>query len=158
MRKLTLTILTLMLGLTLNILQVSAQSSGHKTISTKGNFDDILFELSGAIVDKGLVIDYTGHVDSMLSRTSGAVGKKSPYKNAKYIQFCSAKLTNAAVNADISNLAICPYVVFAYETVADTGTVHVGYRRPIGAKSSASQAALSNIDKLLDEIVKSAAK
>jgi uncharacterized protein (DUF302 family) len=139
-------------------MQASAQSTGHKTTSIKGNFEDILFELSGAIVNKGFVIDYTGHVDSMLSRTSGAVGEKSPYKNAKYILFCSAKLTNAAVTADPSNMAICPYVIFAYETAADAGTVHVGYRRPIGAKSKASQTALAKIEELLDEIVQSAAK
>ncbi len=140
------------------VVQVAAQSAGYKITSKKGNFDDVVFELSGAIVNKGLVIDYTGHVDSMLSRTSGAVGVKSPYKNAKYIQFCSAKLTNEAVNADPANMGICPYVVFAYETVANSGTIHIGYRRPIGAGSGASQRALAKIEKLLNEIVQSAAK
>lgn len=158
MQKISVTVLAIVFGLILSATLVSAQSTGHKKISKQANFEDVLFELSGAIVDKGLVIDYTGHVDSMLSRTSDAVGAKSPYKNAKYIQFCSAKLTNDAVNADASNLAVCPYVVFVYETHADAGTIHVGYRRPIGATSKASQAALASIEKLLDEIVQLAAK
>lgn len=150
--------LAMVFGLIVSVAQVSAQSTGHKMISAKGNFEDVLFELNNAIVNKGLVIDYTGHVDAMLARTSGSVGVKSPFKNAKYIQFCSAKLTHAAVNADASNLAVCPYVVYAYETHATAGSIHVGYRRPIGSSSKASKAALANIEKLLDEIVQAVVK
>ena len=155
---LAVTCLAMVFGLIVSAVQVSAQSTGHKMTATKGSFEDVLFELNNAIVNRGLVIDYTGHVDSMLSRTSGSVGVKSPFKNAKYIQFCSAKLTNAAVNADASNLAVCPYVVFAYETHATAGSIHVGYRRPIGSSSKASKAALAKIEKLLDEIVQAAVK
>ena len=156
--NLAVTFLVMVFGLLVSVIQVAAQSAGHKMISTKGSFEEVLFELNNAIVNRGLVIDYTGHVDSMLARTSGSVGVESPFKNAKYIQFCSAKLTNAAVNADASNLAVCPYVVFAYETQATEGTIHVGYRRPIGSSSKASKAALANIEKLLDEIVQSVVK
>ena len=156
--RLAATCLALVFGLVVGVTQVSAQATGHKVLSTKGKFEDVLFELNNAIVNKGLVIDYTGHVDSMLARTSGSVGLKSPFKNAKYIQFCSAKLTNAAVNADASNLTVCPYVVFAYETHATEGSIHVGYRRPLGSSSKASKAALANIEKLLDEIVQTVVK
>ena len=139
-------------------IHASAQSNGYRMHALKGNFEDVLTDLRDAIVNKGLVIDYTGHVDRMLARTSAAVGAKSPYKNAKYMQFCSASLTNAAVNANPANMAICPYVIFAYETITGPGTIHIGYRRPIGAASAPSQAALANIDKLLDEIVQSVTK
>ena len=150
--------LLIIAGLLLGAMQASAQPIGYKVTSLKGSFDDVFFELSDAVVNKGLVIDFTGHVGSMLSRTSDAVGAKSPYRNAKYLQFCSAKLTSAAVTADPTNMAICPFVMFAYETAADAGTVHIGYRRPIGATSKASKVALAQIENLLDEILQTIAK
>lgn len=151
-------ILSIAVGLLFCAAQVSAQPTGYKVTSLKGSFEDVFFELSDAVVNKGLVIDFTGHVGSMLSRTSGAVGAKSPYKNAKYIQFCSAKLTSAAVTADPANMAICPFVMFVYETVADPGTIHVGYRRPIGSTTDKSRVALAKIETLLAEILQMVAK
>ena len=112
-----------------------------------------LFDLSDVIVNRGLVVDYTGHVGKMLERTSGATGGKSPYLGARYLQFCSAKLSQAAMQADPDNLAICPYVVFAYELKSEPGTARVGYRRPIAGQSRASREAIAAVEKLLDDII-----
>ncbi|MFM1815638.1 MAG: hypothetical protein RLZ98_2333 [Pseudomonadota bacterium] len=133
-------------------------TDSFKIRTVAGTFDSVFFELNNAIVDQGLVIDYTGHVHDMLTRTGDVTGSKSPYKQARYVQFCSAKLTHAAVQADPQNLAICPYVVFIYELAAKPGTVQVGYRRPIGSNSEASKTAMADIEKLLDQIVAAATK
>jgi len=141
----------------------SAIADDHAAVAytVSGSFDDVVFDLENAVVDEGLVIDYRGHVNAMLERTSEVVGStaadgaKSPFVDATYMHFCSAALTHAAVSADPANLAICPYILFAYETRAEPGTVHVGYRRPLGGPAEDTQAALADIEALLDRIVRS---
>lgn len=141
---------------------VSADDNVSVSYTVSGSFEDVVFDLENAIVDEGLVVDYRGHLNAMLERTSDAVGKnpegspKTPYVDATYMHFCSAALTHAAVSADPANLSICPYIVFAYELKSAPGTVVAGYRRPIAGTSEASLAALANIDALLEKIVKSA--
>ena len=128
-----------------------------------GVFEDVLQDLKDAIINRGLVIDYIGHVDKMLERTSTAAGSvteggsKTPYLNAKYLQFCSAKLTHASVSANAFNLSICPYVVFVFEAKTDPGKIIVGYRRPIPpGPSRLTKKAFAEIDSLLDGIAKEA--
>lgn len=133
-------------------------SVGYFMVASQSSFEDAAADLQDAVINRGLVIDYTGYIGDMLTRTGEAVGAKSPYKNAQYLHFCSAKHTHAAVAADIRNLAICPYVVFVYEAVEGDGPVQMGYRRPIGADTSVSKAALSEIEALLKEIVEEAAQ
>ncbi len=132
---------------------------GYKSKSVEGTFDDVMFDLRNTIVNKGLVIDYVGHLDKMLERTSESAGSTtadgspSPYKNAKYLHFCSAKLTHGVVSANALNIAVCPYVMFLYELRAKPGTIHVGYRRPIGDPSRRSRQALAAVETLLQGIV-----
>ncbi len=137
---------------------------GYKSISTKAGFDTVLFELKNAIIDRGLVVDYEGHLQKMLERTSEAAGSvtaqgsKSPYLHAKFLQFCSAKLTHEVVSKNPSNIAICPYVVFVYEVRGKPGVIHVGYRKPISDRSVISRKALAKVEALLDEIIADAIK
>jgi len=125
--------------------------------SKAGSYEDVRFELNNAIVSRGLVIDSNGQVSAMLERTGADVGSTKPiYKKAEYFTFCSAKLSRAMMEADAANVGLCPYVVFIYETEAAPGTIHVGYRR-LGLQGSAqTRAALSAVEKLLDEIAKEA--
>ena len=135
---------------------------GYKMMTVEGTYDDVVFELKNAVVNRGLVIDYTGHLQTMLERTGDAVGStteggaKSPYLNANYYHFCSAKLTHGVVSANPLNIAICPYIMFTYELRAKPGTIHVGYRRPIGDPSRISRQAIAKVEDLLAEIVKEA--
>ena len=126
--------------------------AGFASFETTGAFDDVVADLQDEVVNRGLVIDYVGHVNDMLTRTSEATGSQSPYANAVYMHFCSAALTHAAVSADPQNIALCPYVVFAYEEAAKPGSVIVGYRRPV--TSGVETPELKAIDTLLEEIVK----
>jgi len=118
--------------------------------------------MKDVVINIGLVIDYVGHVDKLLQRTSKAAGSvtaagsETPYLNAKYLQFCSSKLTHASVSANPFNLSICPYVVFAFETKSKPGEIVVGYRRPVPGPSKLTRAAIAKIDKLLDGIVREA--
>lgn len=129
------------------------------TFSAKKSFEDAKFDLTNAITDKGLTIDTTGHIASMLERTGADVGSTKPiYKAAEYVTFCSAKLSRQMMEADAGNMGLCPYVMFLYETVAKPGEVTVGYRRLPDDGSDASKAAFKAINALLEGLAKEAAK
>ncbi len=135
------------------------EKRGYNSAIKEGDFADVLQDVKDAIINRGLVIDYVGHVDTMLERTSETVGSvtekgvKSPFLAAKYVQFCSAKLTHDAVSANPYNIAVCPYVVFVFEDRAAPGQIVVGYRRPIPGPSRLTRKALNKIEVLLSEIM-----
>jgi hypothetical protein len=130
-----------------------------KTYSKTGGYEDVKFELNDAIIRRGLAIDYTGHINTMLERTGADVGStRHVYKNAEFVMFCSAKLTRNMIEADPSNLGYCPYVVFVYEAADKPGEIVVGYRRPTPSGNAASKEALAAIGELLEGIVKDAVK
>ena len=134
----------------------------HYTKSVQAEFDDVFADLQDSVVNRGLVIDYVGNVDNMLLRTAKAVGsvtsdgQKSPYLHAKYMQFCSAKLTHKAVSADPENLAICPYIVYLYETRAKPGQVTLGYRPPVFGPSKRSRQIKAEVLEFLQGIISEA--
>ena len=135
--------------------------TGYHSFEAEASFEDVEFNLENAVVDRGLVVNYKGFLNAMLERTAevalaDGANYKSPYLNAIYLHFCSATLTHQAIEADIENIAICPYVMYAYELRATPGTVTVGYRRPIASNSEASQKAFAKIEKLLSGIAKEA--
>jgi uncharacterized protein (DUF302 family) len=137
----------------------AAEAPAIKTVTKKAAFDDVLFELNNAIIDRGLAIDHQGKIGEMLERTGSDVGSTKPiYKKAEFISFCSALLSRRMMEADPANIAYCPYVVFIYETVATPGEIIVGYRPPAPRGDEASRAALAEIDRLLGDIIANAVK
>lgn len=139
----------------------AAEPLGYKVLTKKAAFGDVEFDLKDAIVNRGLVIDYTGYIGKMLTRTSDAVagkGGESPYVHARYYQFCSAKLTHDAVSADPLNISICPYVVFLIELKSEPGVIRVGYRRPFAGTSAETHKAVAKVEALLNDIITEAAK
>jgi uncharacterized protein (DUF302 family) len=141
-----------------SVAAAAAQSDteGYYITTSGASFEDTMAALNDAVINRGLVIDYTGQVGEMLARTADAVNMETPYLNASYLHFCSAKFTHGVVAANPENIAVCPYVVFAYELKAEPGSVHVGYRKPIGAPGSEST--LGEVDALLREIVSETAE
>jgi uncharacterized protein (DUF302 family) len=138
---------------------VTAQAAepGDFIKTVEGNFEEVFQDIQDEVVNKGLVIDYVGHVDTMLERTAEASGRdQSPYLNARYLQFCSSALTHEAVAADTQNLSMCPYLVFAYETRDKPGTVSVGFREPNLTASEKSQAVAAKVRGLLQGIMDTA--
>jgi len=124
----------------------------------EASYEDALFDLGEALTNKGLVINNTANVADMLNRTAKDVGAtKTVYKKGKVLEFCSASLSRAAMEADALNMAFCPYTMFVYETTADPGKITVGYKILNGAKNPTSQKALDAVNKIMDEMVREAA-
>ena len=128
------------------------------TYSKRAKFDDVRDDLKAAIEGKGLVIDYQSFVNRMLERTGKDVGSaRKLYADAQAFVFCSALLSRKTMEADAANAALCPYSLMVYATAQDPGTVHVAYRRPWRPDgSSASKAALREVEGLLDGIAREA--
>jgi hypothetical protein len=137
----------------------TAAAEEIRTYTRRAAYDDVKFELTNAVIGRGLTIDYTGHIGRMLERTGADVGSSKPlYRAAEFLTFCSAKLSRAMMEADLANVGFCPYVVFLYEAADKPGEIVVGYRRPQPSGNEASRKALAEIDALLDGIVKDAVK
>lgn len=142
----------------------AADELGYRVHTKTGKFEDVRDDLRDAIIDKGFVIDYVGHFNTMLERTAadtGSVtplGAKSPYKHAEYMQFCPAKLTHEAVSATPFAIANCPIAIFVYETGAEPGKINVGYRLPVATPSKVMRAVNEKLIAVLDEIARKATK
>jgi hypothetical protein len=140
-----------------HVLAGACHGQDVRSYTTKAAFDDVKFELGNAIIARGLNIDFTGDIGRMLARTGQDVGSTKPlYTKAEFMTFCSAKLSRATIEADITNIGYCPYVVFIYEAANKPGETVVGYRRP--PRDGAASPALVEIDALLDGIVRDAVK
>jgi len=125
--------------------------------TTLGDYEDVRFGLEQAIVNHGLVIDYTAKIGDMLQRTGEDLGSAvTIYKNAETMQFCSAKMSRVAMEADPFNIAYCPYSLFIFETEQKAGEVTVGYRKVGETGTQMSQESLKAVNLLLDEIAKEA--
>lgn len=124
--------------------------------SSVGSFDVIKLLVQDAIINQGLVIDYTGRPRMMLERTRTDVGGRKLYKNAEFSLFCSATFSRKTMEADVANISFFPYVIFYCELESEPEKIYVGYRRPAIAGSKASMKSLRAVDDLLHKIIKEA--
>lgn len=117
------------------------------TVTSDADFADVASGIENAIVNRGYKVDYHGFIGDMLKRTATDVDAgKALYKDAEFFTFCSAVVSRKVMEADIADIAYCPYVVFAYETEDNPGAVAVGFRRlPDGGERDAVNALLSEI-------------
>tara|TARA_Y100000780_G_scaffold151506_1_gene136384 strand:- start:1036 stop:1509 length:474 start_codon:yes stop_codon:yes gene_type:complete len=138
---------------TLSLSAGAARAAGDDvfTVTTDVPFEDAAQAVHDAIINKGYKVDYHGYVGDMLKRTAEDVGaEKKLYKDAEFFTFCSAVLSRKAMEADIGDIAYCPYVVFVYEDASTPGTVTIGHRKlPAGEVRD-------EVNKTLDEIVNTA--
>ncbi|MFN7026476.1 MAG: DUF302 domain-containing protein [Pseudorhizobium sp.] len=139
-------------GMALSPAGASAQVSPLTIRETDAAFEDVVADLQDAIVNRGYVVDYHGRIGDMLARTADDVGAaKALYRNAEFMQFCSATVSRKAMEADLENIGFCPYVLFVYEAETAPGTVRVGFRRlPAGDGRD-------DVNTLLEEITDEAA-
>lgn len=126
--------------------------------SRSARFEDVVEDLRLAIEGRGLVIDYHAFVNRMLERTGKDVGStRKLYADAQAFVFCSAALSRKTMEADPANAALCPYSIMVYATAAEPEKVVVSYQRPWRPDGNArSQAALKEVEKLLDGIAREA--
>ncbi|MDX2155223.1 MAG: DUF302 domain-containing protein [Hyphomicrobiaceae bacterium] len=149
--------LATLLALPVLVASHATHAQDLRTYTKSAAYDDVKFELSNAIVAKGLVVETTGDIGSMLERTGPDVGSTRPiYNKAEYMTFCSALYSRRIMEADPGNVGYCPYVVFIYERADKPGETVVGYRRPPQSGSESSRKAFADIDKLLDDIARNA--
>ena len=143
-------------GLALLAAMTPACADEVVTRTKKGNFDDVRFDLGNAVIATGVAVQSEANVAAMLGRTAADVGAvEMVYNRAEFIAFCSAKYSRAMMEADATNMAFCPFVVFAYETKATPGEIVVGYRRPMvpASQNAAAQKAAAEVDALLAKIL-----
>jgi hypothetical protein len=156
--------LTVSLALASMAVAATAAGLGYKVYTTAGKYEDVRDNLKDAIINRGFVIDYVGHFNSMLERTAEATGsvteagKKSPYRNAEYVQFCPSKLTHEAVSASPLAIANCPIALFVYETGYEPGKISVGFRLPVASPSKRVNEVNVKLEALLHAIATEAVK
>jgi len=128
------------------LLSVAAPVAAQDVITYEfnGSFDDATFAVESAILNRGLVIDYTSHVGEMLARTGGDVGSDVEiFDNADVFLFCSAAISRRAMEADPMNIVHCPYSIFVMDM---DGQVTLGHRAyPDGA--------MQEVEAVLDAIL-----
>ncbi len=134
----------LFLGLSLSLAPLTATAQDAVTFDYPGSFDDASFAIENAIINRGLVIDYTSHVGDMLNRTGEDVGAtETLFDNAQIFLFCSAAISRRVMEADLMNLVHCPYGIFIAE---HNGAVMIGHRDyPDGP--------MQEVEALLDAII-----
>ena len=129
-------------------------SSALNEFVVDGEYEDVRYDLDDAIVSRGLTVDHISHVSDMLQRTAGVVeGAKQIYVKGEQFQFCSAKLSREAMQADPANIVFCPYMVFMYERADAPGKIHIGYRKLNEIGSDESIKALNAVNTLLKSII-----
>jgi len=99
--------------------------------TTSGPFADVRQNLADAIIGQGLVESGTSHVGAMLERTAADLGAGDPvFGAAEVVEFCSAQLTRALVEADPHAIVHCPYRIAIYTLAGAPETVYLAFPRP----------------------------
>lgn len=120
------------------------------TVTVPEALDDMEFAVESAIIDMGLTIDFTSHTGAMLERTREDVGSDVVlFGGATIYNFCSATISRQVIEADLANVAFCPYAVFIYTMPGNPDETIVGHQIYPGASMAPANA-------LLDAIVASA--
>ncbi|MGE5097545.1 MAG: thioredoxin fold domain-containing protein [Betaproteobacteria bacterium] len=126
-------------------------------VPAKGDFEDTRDRLTMAIENQGLVVTSTAHVGDMLERTGKDLGRGAVvYRKAEVYEFCSARISRDAMEADPRNIVFCPYTISVYSPRDEPGKAYVAYRKPRPAGSARSVQALRAIGELLDAIAREA--
>ena len=93
------------------------------------SFENVTFSVESAILDKGLTIDSVSHVGEMLERTRVDIGSEiTLYSEGIAYSFCSASVSRNVMEADIMNIAFCPYGIFVFSTPENPDETTVGHR------------------------------
>ena len=136
-----------------------AAMPGVSVQSVKGDYEEVKERVIAAVESRGLVIDHTSRVGAMLERTGKDIGRdRRIYLKADVIEFCSAAVSRATMEADARNLVFCPYAIALYVVPSEPDRVYVVYRKPLATGSPRSMQALRQVGKLLDGIARDALK
>ena len=138
----------------LAVISARAAAPAVQLHSIKGDFADIKERIVMALENRGLTLNNTAHVGEMLDRTGRDIGRdRRIYEQAEVLEFCSAALSRATMEADPRNIVFCPYAIAVYTVPQTPGTVYVSYRPPAALGSGRSIQALREVEKLLANVV-----
>lgn len=122
-----MTLKHIILAATLSVTGAVASAGDQISYTTDYSFDDVVFGLESAILDRGLKIDHISHVGEMLNRTAADVGAEvEVYSIADVYSFCSATISRQVMELDPMNIVYCPYTIFVAHVNA-TDEVVVGF-------------------------------
>jgi len=111
------------------------------------SFDNVSFSVESAIIDTGLTIDSISRVGEMLERTREDLGSDiTIFSEGLVYSFCSASVSRAAMEADVMNIAFCPYGIFIFSTPDNPNQTTVGHRFMPGD-------AMAPVNEMLDAII-----
>jgi len=136
-----------------------AGASKHRvSYTTQQDFEFVKSAVNEAIIGKGLVINNTSHIGAMLDRTGSAVeaGAKKIFLKAESYEFCSATVSRLTMEADPHNIVFCPYIISVYVLPNEPNKTYLSFRKPDQVGSTASKAALKEVEKLLRSIIEEA--
>ncbi|NOT18179.1 MAG: DUF302 domain-containing protein [Sulfuriferula sp.] len=155
MKKLTLVKKTLLVLLLISSPVMAADKNATaQNYTTQGDYVTVRDAIISAVEGRGLKINHINHISDMLARTGQDVGdSKQIYLNAEQMEFCSATLSRTMMEADASNIIVCPYSITVYNLPANPKTIYVMYRKPPSAKSAKSIAVFKQVEKLLNDII-----
>lgn len=120
----------------------------------QGKYEDVRDAVQISIEGKGLKINGHNHIAEMLERTGKDLGAtKLIYEGGEQFEFCSADISRRMMEADPHAIAMCPYIISVYKTPGDD-TVYVSYRKPVQTKNPKLKKVLTEIEKVLTEIIK----
>jgi uncharacterized protein (DUF302 family) len=137
----------------------SARADVGDPVTSKAAFDDVRFELGNAITMRGLSVHSEGLIGKMLERTGADVGSTKPiYKQAEFVEVCSAKFARLMFEADPALIGNCPFMLYVYERADKPGLVVVGFRRLNGGATDTGRKATAETEAMLDAIVRDAVK
>lgn len=111
------------------------------------SFDNVAFSVESAILNQGLTIDAVSHVGEMLERTRVDVGSDiTLYSEGVVYSFCSASVSRDVMEAEIMNIAFCPYGIFVFSTPENPDQTTVGHR-------FMSSDSMTPVNEMLDAII-----
>lgn len=120
--------------------------------TTAGAYADVRQNLADAIIGQGLVESGTAHVGAMLERTAADLGAGAAvFGAAEVVEFCSAQLTRALVEADPHAIVHCPYRIAIYTLAGAPETVYLAYPRPTAGGATPTLEAVEALLRLIVE-------
>ena len=135
----------------------SAEKAPVETVRVSGDFEDIRDSVRQAIEGKGINIAHTLPAGDMLNRTGKDFGiEKNVFLQAETVEFCSARISHRLAQANPENILLCPFTISIYVLSDDPEHVYLSWRRPFSFGDKESQAAVQDMVKLIETIVRDA--
>lgn len=150
-------LLALAVNLPAGAAQEPVKKTEHRVVyQYEEEFAFALESVEMAITGRGMVINNVAHIADMLARTAADVGGEPVYEDGQALEFCSATVSRATMEADIHNIVFCPYIIAVYTVADEPGQVYLSYRRPPIIGNDESQEALKQVEDLLEAIAQDA--